>query len=146
MLLVSNIPLMLFWLLFGQFCSVEKGRILYDLDKKKVIIVLIYKLSTHKISASGLFRKFQPRYSLTDSYKKERVYRFMQLAERYFCLASLTHAQHCLCTPEPNINNIYMLLIQEQAYPHIITQHRRVNSVNKVRTQLQICYCIRLKT
>ena len=30
-------------------------------------------------------------------------------------------AQHCLCTPEPSINHIYILLRQEQTYPHIIT-------------------------
>lgn len=30
-------------------------------------------------------------------------------------------AQHCLCTPDPSINHIYILLRQEQTYPHIIT-------------------------
>ena len=40
----------------------------------------------------------------------------MQLAERYSCVTSYTHAQHCLYTVESNIKNIYLLLAQEQTY------------------------------
>jgi len=40
-------------------------------------------------------------------------------------------AQHYLCTPEPNINHIYMFLTQEQTYLHIITSNEEPTQLTR---------------